>query len=577
MVRNSPYSRTVFLLVFAATITPLILFSLVSTGVAAGLVDSIIETNVSDSLDSVGLRLEKMTERSGRGLVKIAASLDTLKLLDGRSRPEEKTLEAVDALAREQFKADEPPVHIHIVSTSAKTLYSNSGLKDANGREMAPTVALISEIEKRPAGITISARKVSLTRDSYISFSMATAVIGPSGKPEGYVIADIPRETLRTVLAPLPKISELVLLDGDNYIAWSLSAPEREGTAYEFPEGGKDPLRIEHRSGRLSLIAWKPAELVTGLVEKITLITFLCLGISLALAFTIAYIISRRISKPVTKLIEATRAVAEGDLSVRIEGEGTGDIALLMQNFNAMVADLKSLFDRTVEEQELLKQAELDSLGSQLNPHFFFNALSSISALAKLGACKEINTVTIALGKLLRSSLASTSGTSTVAGSLAETHNYLTIEKIRFADRFTWTEEIGEGLADCEVPRLGIQALVENALIHGIEPNPEPSVLKIRVSEEKRDAPETGAERVLRVEVEDNGVGIGGAKLARINESLVGGKRSGDEKHIGLSNTNRRITLVYGSEYGIRLRAREGGGVISIMTVPLRREVQCTE
>jgi sensor histidine kinase YesM len=577
MVSRIPYSKSVFLLVFAATIFPLILFSLVSTGVSAKLVDSIIETNVSDGLEAIGLRLETFTEKSGRGLVKVAASLDTLKMLGKEDSHPERTRDIVDELIQGQFRSDEPPVDLYLVSPSGTTEYSNMALKSSNGRDTESTKTLIEEILKRPAGITLYARRHSLTQDSYISFSMATAVIGPSGKPVGYIIADIPRETLRTVLAPIPKLSELVLLDGDDYIAWSLSDPEREGTRYDLIERGKDPLRIEHRSGRLSLVAWKPAELVTGLVEKITFITFLCLTISLVLAFTISYIISLRLSKPVTKLIEATRAVADGDLSVRLESDGSGDIALLMQNFNAMVGDLKSLFARTVEEQELLKRAELDSLGSQLNPHFFFNALSSISALAKLGACKEINTVTIALAKLFRSSLASTSGASTIAGSLAETRNYLTIEKIRFTDRFTWTEEIGEGLGDCEVPRLGIQSLVENALIHGIEPNPEQSMLRIRVSAEPMEAGSNGSESIIRIEVEDNGVGIGEAKLAKINENLAGGKRSGDEKHIGLSNTNRRIALVYGSQYGIRLRAREGGGIIAVMTVPLRRATQCTE
>lgn len=577
MVRRIPYSKSVFLLVLAATIFPLMLFSLVSTGVSAKLVDSILEANVSDSLESIGLRLENFTEKSGRGLVKVAASLDTLKLLDEKDVQRERTRAAVNALVLEQFKTDEPPVHLYLVSTSGTTVYPNTDIKNPDERDPASTSSLISEIAKRPAGITISARRHSLTRDPYISFSMATAVIGPSGKPAGYIIADIPRETLRTVLAPIPRLSELVLLDGDEYIAWSLSDPEREGTRYELIERGKDPLRIEHRSGRLSLVAWKPVELVTGLVEKITLITFLCLAVSLALAFTIAYTISLRLSKPITKLIEATRAVADGDLSIRLAGEGTGDIALLMHNFNAMVGDLKSLFDRTAEEQELLKRAELDSLGSQLNPHFFFNALSSISALAKLGSCREINTVTVALAKLLRSSLESTSGSSTIAGSLAETHNYLTIEKIRFADRFTWTEEIGEGLGDCEVPRLGIQALVENALIHGIEPNPEPSTLTIRVRTERAETDGNGADSVIRIEVEDNGVGIGEAKLARINESLSLREKAGGEKHIGLSNTNRRIALVYGDRYGIRLRAREGGGIIAVMTIPLRRMAQCTE
>ena len=582
--RTSSYSKSVFLLIFAATVLPVFIFSLVSTAVSARFVDSIVADNVRNGLESTRVRLEDFSGQTGQSIVAIAANLDVLAEVSGTgaAKREARNME-FSKIARDHFRADKPPVNVYVVNLAGKTVFASAASTlGQTARTPAPTSALMAEAMKRPAGITICARRGAWSADSYVSLSMATAVLGPSGKPEGFVIVDIPRETLKTVLAPLPETPELTIADGEGYIALCISEPEREGSKYTADAKDRKTRILENRGTKLSIYARKPDELVTGLVEKITVLTLVCLAVSLALAVTIAWLISRRISRPVMKLVEATRRVADGDLSVALVPEAPDDIALLMQNFNAMVADLKELFERTVEEQKLLKRAELDSLGSQINPHFFFNALSSISALAKLGACGEINTVTIALGKLLRSSLSHAQESSTVSGSLGEARNYLTIEKIRFADRFSWTEEIGKGLGDCEVPRLALQTLVENALIHGIEPNPEPSKLTIRARlEEPQDAQAAGITRgeagaVLLVEVEDDGVGMSEQKLAAINAELAEGKKPEREAHIGLANVNRRIRLVYGDGYGISLRSREGGGIIASMTVPMGKAKTCT-
>ncbi len=568
MVRNrSSYFQTVFLLFFAATTFPILLLSVVTTGLSTSLVDSIISSNVSDSLEVTGLKLADFNERTGRGLVAVAANLQILAMVERGLSLSGTEREKADAIVRARFRADEPPTNVHLISLKNELCYSSAALPGVFSADSPTIKQLIERISARPAGITYFAQKNSSAPDSYISYSIGTAIIGPSGKPAGYIIADIPRETLRTILAPLPKIPELILLDENSYIAFSLSSPELEGTSYKPGEGGIDTTLLEYSSGRMKLVARKPSALVANLVERISFVTGITFCICVVLAFGMSFLLSRKISAPIMKLIEATKAVADGDLSVTLIPEQSGDIALLMKNFNVMVSDLQTLFAKTVEEQELLKRAELDSLRAQINPHFFFNALSSISALSKLGACREITTVTTALGKLLRSSISNKAYISTISESLSETRNYLVIEKIRFADRFSWNEEIDEKLLDCTIPRLAIQSLVENALIHGIEPNPEHSSLTIRVREK---------EGCVYIEIEDTGVGMSQTKMKSINHSMREGTISDTEQHIGLANTNRRIKLEYGPAYGIELRARDGEGLIASMSIPCVRSPECT-
>ncbi|HQL33080.1 MAG TPA: histidine kinase [Treponemataceae bacterium] len=554
------YRQTVFALFLAATLLPLIVLSSVTIGLSSEMVDSILTQNVSSGVELTGRKLDAFTASAGRSLVAIAARPELPELLSG-SNPAKRTEDtaAIAETVRRWFSPDEPPVNVYILAEAGGTWFSTTGTP-------APVpLAFLEAIAENPAGITVSARKTEAASDRYASFRAGTAVIGPSGECEGYIIAEVPRETLKTVLAPLPQIAELTIFDGEGVVAFSMTAQETEGLPRKGAAGstatrsGAD--LIAYEGIKFGILAEKPASLVASLVEKLTLISIICSCVCALFALTASVILSRRLSGPITRLISATKAVADGDLSVCLAPDARGELADLMSNFNVMVGDLKRLFDKTVEEQELLKQAELDSLSSQINPHFFFNALSSIDALAKLGSCAEISTVTKSLGKLLRGSISGKSRTSTLAEAVQETRHYLIIEKIRFADKFSWTEHIGEHTSGAAIPRLAIQTLAENALIHGIEPSPESATLDISSS---RDGD------VLTVAVADSGVGIGAGRLAAINAVLERGEKPDTNAHIGLANLNLRIRLEHGSQYGVRLREREGGGIISVMTLPFR-------
>ncbi len=568
------YSQTVFALFLAATLVPLLLLSSAMIGLAAEMVDAILTENVAEGVGQTGRRLDSFTAGIGRSLVGIAARPELGDTLAAGKDLSDQGEQSVIAAVRNRFREDDPPVNAAIVSLAGETVYATSGV---------PAILsdrFLASIRENPAGISISARKPDNTRDRYAAFYAGTAVIGPARTCVGYVIAEIPRETLKTVLAPLPPITDLYILDAQGLVAFALSAAETEGEPFGGFAGlagnpvagakaGRDESRIHrYRGEKLSIVAGNPEGLVANLVERLTWATLLGSLLCALLALAASAVLSRRLSGPVTRLIEATKAVAEGNLGVTVVPEPAGDMAELMRNFNQMTGDLQRLFDKTLEKQELLKRAELDALGSQINPHFFFNALSSIDALAKLGACGEISTVTRSLGKLLRGSIAGTSRIVTLDESLNDTRHYLVIEKIRFADKFSWTERIAEGTGDALVPRLALQTLAENALTHGIEPSPTPAALAVE-SRLEGDA--------LFVTVEDSGVGMETGKLAALNASLARGDKSETNAHIGLSNLNLRIRLEFGADYGVRLREREGGGIIAEMSVPYRRKDECTQ
>jgi len=207
---------------------------------------------------------------------------------------------------------------------------------------------------------------------------------------------------------------------------------------------------------------------------------------------------------------------------------------------------------RAVELEKRLAQAKLQALQMQLNPHFLFNSLHSISALMHQDT-EAADRMMARLSDLLRAAL---EGSDTQEVSLREEleflDRYLEIEQIRFGGRLTVKMDAPPDTLDAQVPNLILQPLVENAIRHGIEPHAKPGCIELRVQR---------AAGVLTVEVSDNGAGL------REDEPAAEG--------VGLSNTRARLRTLYGEAHGFELREAPGGGLLVRMMIPFRtREPQ---
>jgi len=204
---------------------------------------------------------------------------------------------------------------------------------------------------------------------------------------------------------------------------------------------------------------------------------------------------------------------------------------------------------RTSELEKRLAQAKLQALQMQLNPHFLFNTLHSISALMHKDVEVADRMVT-RLGDLLRTALESSDTQEvTLRQELEFLERYLEIEQIRFGDRLTVKREIPPDTLDAQVPNLILQPLVENAIRHGIEPWSKPGRIEL------------GAHRTsdrLTLEVSDNGAGLGSSEPVK--------------EGVGLSNTRARLHELYGEAHRFELRRGPEGGLLARLTIPLRLE-----
>jgi Putative regulator of cell autolysis len=227
----------------------------------------------------------------------------------------------------------------------------------------------------------------------------------------------------------------------------------------------------------------------------------------------------------------------------------------------------KETLDKKYSETILKKQAEINYLQSQINPHFLYNTLESIRGQAMMEGVDQIAEMTQALGNFFRYSISRKGNMVTLEEEIKIVDNYIIIQQYRFNNKFNVTKMIDDNDKVMEycLPKLTIQPIVENAIYHGLETKIGKGNITIRVT--------VTAERMI-INIVDDGIGIPQDKLDLLNISL-GGEESSEEKvnskntGIALMNVNRRIKLNFGEKFGIRISSTLGFGTDVEIVLPL--------
>lgn len=273
-----------------------------------------------------------------------------------------------------------------------------------------------------------------------------------------------------------------------------------------------------------------------------------------SLSILLIILMSRSITRPLKELSRAMEAVGQGEFNTNYIVNGEDEIALLGKTFNQMVVDMRNLIS-TVYEQRMLKQnAEIKSLQMQINPHFLYNTLETINWLARLQGIDEVGDLTVALSSLMRYSLSKKEFV-TIEEEINNLKDYVEIQNVRYGDKVTIEFQIEEESKHCCIPKLLIQPILENAIIHGAEEKIGSCQIQVRVYTQEEE---------LFVVVEDNGVGMTQSAMEKILE--VGSEQIKKEHtSIGLMNVNKRIQMVFGESYGIQIRSILGEGTCVVL------------
>ena len=210
------------------------------------------------------------------------------------------------------------------------------------------------------------------------------------------------------------------------------------------------------------------------------------------------------------------------------------------------------------------KQAEYLALQNQINPHFLYNALEAIRSDALLADCEDIAETTEALATFFRYTISNVQEYVTFSDELDNAENYFTIQRCRFGDKLDMELEMeNEDLLEARMPKLILQPLVENAVVHGLEGKIGQGTVHISVE---------NSENTLFLRVKDDGIGISEEQVEQLNEEFAHGSANAVSRQrggIALRNVNSRIRLMFGENYGLRIFSAKGIDTECCVTLPL--------
>ena len=293
--------------------------------------------------------------------------------------------------------------------------------------------------------------------------------------------------------------------------------------------------------------------------------TILPLLLLLMIAVTgVIYWYSEDFSSRVELLVKKFRRAETGDLSVSEKISGTDEIAVLDQQFNRMLGKLDQLIKTSYVQKLENKEAQLKNLQLQINPHFLYNTLETISSIAAVKQVFVVCDICGKLGEIFRYSLGKNYGELVpLEQEMTHIKNYMFIQKIRYGDRLQVFYNIDVDAAHVHIPRFILQPIVENAISHGLSNLTSVGTLEVSAFEKK--------DR-LYIEIEDDGEGMVREKVAEITRFINTAKPVEGKKNIGIRNVNQRIKLAYGEAYGITIRSAPYQGSRFTIQLPIMRK-----
>lgn len=420
--------------------------------------------------------------------------------------------------------------------------------------------------------------------DSLISLGLPI-IDKATGKKNGIVLTDIQESLIKkNISSRLGKTGYMYILDEQNNV---ISYPDSIIDYKKLPEINiqngnfteiirdlsESPLVVYKKSPliiyqELPLTGWKivgviPTADLTRSSNIIRIIISIMIIAFCILAFIAALSIAGSIANPLKKLMYLMKEVEKGNLSVNMNVKYNDEIGQLGNSFNVMIEKINDLIKSVYKEQKKLRKAELKALQAQINPHFLYNSLDSIMWLSRKKQNDEVIKMVTALTTLFRIGISRGRDIITIKEEIDHIASYLTIQSIRYKNKFTYDIQVPESLYRYVTLKLILQPIVENAIYHGIKMKREKGCILIKSME---------TDNSIIFVVEDTGIGMTKEKLEALENTL---KNKDGEKidSYGVKNVDERIKIFFGQDYGLKFRSEYCKGTSVEISIPKKLEV----
>jgi len=394
----------------------------------------------------------------------------------------------------------------------------------------------------------------------------------------GMIVFSVAEEDLRKSIVGLA--GEVYLVDGNGTIA-SSSAKERlgrnlsEAIDLQAIGGGPRGQEIVKKDGQkwivnydtVGLNGWKIVQVVPYdtvfkeifAIRQANLLIFLLI---FSLFTIITLTISYGISNPLKLLKKRMRELENKGFYSAIPVTGPLEIASLIETYNKMVKEIRMLLARVKEEYEQKEEMRFLALQAQINPHFILNTLNNIKWMAYIRNNPEIGDMLSHLGGILEESIGRGGSLVSLRQEIGYIENYLSLMKIKYRDKLGYEIDVPEECMDQEVVKIMLQPIIENSILHGIDPMAGNGHIAISARYE-------GSRFLLSVR--DNGVGMAPDKLAGLLRRLEAGPSDSPSRRIGVKNVYDRLKFQYGERFDMRIMSRPDEGTTVEFTLPYKK------
>ena len=306
-----------------------------------------------------------------------------------------------------------------------------------------------------------------------------------------------------------------------------------------------------------------PQNRVYAVQTSVLISTVLAALAGIILGVFSAWAISRQLTRQMDSLVLSMNEVSAGNLDVVVPVKGRDEVGMLAEHFNGMTAKTKELLEKLLQEEKSKRQAEFQNLEYQyrflqwqINPHFIYNALEVVNAMAKIDGDEELSRMIIDLSAYFRQNARSMQRRFvTVRQEFESLRHYAEIYRTIYGSAYSVSFACEGGAADAYVPTMILQPLLENALVHGRDASGDATI--------SLNARQDGGRLVIRLQ--DNGPGMSEELIRRI---LDPDQPEDSRDHLGINNVQQRLRLLFGDAAGLSIVCPPAGGTIMVMALP---------
>ena len=361
------------------------------------------------------------------------------------------------------------------------------------------------------------------------------------------------------------RIQQLLLEDTQNYRLESADGNFRISSAADRDTFSAEKYIISSYDNRIwRLETWIDKDEAYASIYLIFKILTLELMVLLVISICMVIYLSGRITRPISDIRNAMKQIGKGNMEAEVPVSGEDEIGQLAATMNRMSKKIGELVERIRREETNQRLLELKAMQYQINPHFLYNTLDSISMFARKNHDEQCEELVIALSDFFRISLSHGQEFVTVEKEVKYAECYLEIQNIRFPEQITWDVTVEEELKEIKIMKFILQPLVENSIYHGIRDAGRKGHIQISAYQDANG---------LILCVQDDGIGMLPEELTELMADLESEEIREKDIHeggFGLKNVHQRLKLMYGENSGLQIKSEWEEGTCITIYIPYK-------